>query len=457
MSRDPRFDGKFFIAVKTTKVYCRPICRVKPPLEKNVTYYDNAVAAAQAGFRPCLKCRPDSAPGSPAWNGTETTFQRAIKLIQAGALQRDSLACLANRLGITERYLRKLFEQYCGVPPKTYALYQQCLFAKQLLHETDLAVTDIALASGFNSIRRFNDCFKRQIKLTPSEVRKSARSADPTPSLTLNLSYRPPYNWKFMQSFFSHRVIPGLDWVEGDSYGRTFRYNNAKGLFIATAKAERHQFAVTINIDDITQLQPVIQNIKRLLDLDCDSETIDDHLATQLGIESVIEKGVRIPGVWDPFEAGIRAILGQQISVAAAKTLVTQLLAELGEPSAYNKEPLAIDNKPSDVCTLFPTPKAIMNSDLSFFRMPGKRKETLKAFAAHYAEHQDHNIDSILDIKGIGRWTLDYIKLRGQSDPNVFLGGDLGIKKAMAKIGHEIDLENVAPWQSYLTFQLWNQ
>lgn len=196
LSRDPRFDGKFFTAVKTTKIYCLPICPATTPKEKNVTYFATAVEAANAGYRPCLRCRPDSAPGSPAWKGVNTTLEKAIKLINDGALQDSSLEELANQLGIGDRYLRQLFKKNLGISPKGYALYQQCLFAKQLLHQTNLPIIQIALASGFNSVRRFNDCFQSQLSLTPSEIRKSGGAK--SKALKLQLYYRPPYDWSFI-------------------------------------------------------------------------------------------------------------------------------------------------------------------------------------------------------------------------------------------------------------------
>ena len=209
LSRDIRFDGLFFIGVKTTGVYCRPICPVRQPLERNVHYYPTAIAAANAGFRPCLRCHPDSAPGSPAWLGTHATVQRAVRLIGEGALQQGSLTALASRLGVTDRYLRQLFERDLGLSPKQYALYQQTLFAKQLLHQTTLSVTDIALACGFNSVRRFNDCFKILFRLTPSEVRKHAGQVNGG-EIRLFLGYRPPYHWPLLRTFLAARLIQGL-------------------------------------------------------------------------------------------------------------------------------------------------------------------------------------------------------------------------------------------------------
>ena len=201
LSRDPRFDGKFFIAVKTTGIYCRTICPVPLPKEENVEYFPTALSAARAGYRPCLRCRPDSAPGSPAWQGVGSTIARAIKLINQGYLQHASIPELADQLGVSDRHLRNLFTTHIGVSPKSYALYQQCLFAKKLLHQTSLSVTDVALASGFESIRRFNDCFKEQLKLTPTQLRRHPNTI-PQP-IELELYYRPPFNWLKMIHFLS--------------------------------------------------------------------------------------------------------------------------------------------------------------------------------------------------------------------------------------------------------------
>jgi AraC family transcriptional regulator of adaptative response / DNA-3-methyladenine glycosylase II len=211
LARDPRFDGQFFSAVKTTKIYCCSICPATTPREENVTYFSSAIEAANSGYRPCLRCRPDSAPGSPAWKGVNTTLERAISLIDEGALQNGSLALLAKRLGISDRYLRQLFKNHMGISPKAYALNQQCLFAKNLLHQTNLPIAQIALASGFNSIRRFNDCFQAQLKLTPSKVRR--RKTSKSALLQLKLNYRPPYDWPFIQKFFPLELLITLNGV----------------------------------------------------------------------------------------------------------------------------------------------------------------------------------------------------------------------------------------------------
>ncbi|HVL01657.1 MAG TPA: Ada metal-binding domain-containing protein [Dongiaceae bacterium] len=453
LSRDRRFDGLFFVGVKTTGVYCRPICPVRPPLEKNVLYFPSAIAAANAGFRPCLRCRPDSAPGSAAWQGTFTTLQRALRLIQDGALQQGDLPALAERLGVSDRYLRQLFERELGISPKQYALYQQSLFAKKLLHETKLPITDIALASGFHSLRRFNDCFQRQFQLTPRAVRKSNGEAGG--GIHLFLASRPPYHWPLLQRFLVARLIPGLEWCDELSYGRSFRIGTAQGHFTATFDAERCGFDIALEIDDLQHLAGAVQTIRRVLDLDADIALIESSIAAVFSVSQLSNKGpsnsglpnsgLRLPGIWDPFEAGVRAILGQQVSVAAARNLVQQVV------QAFH---------PGDVDSLhyFPQPEQLAQSDLDFLRMPGARKATLRAFAERAALQRIGDDPAALQgIKGVGPWTIDYIRMRGLSDPDVFLAKDLGVMKALAQCEHRIDPDAAAPWRSYLTFHLWNR
>ncbi len=443
LSRDARFDGRFFTAVKTTGVFCRSICPATPPKEKNVEYYPSAVAAANAGYRPCLRCRPDSAPGSPAWRGVDTTLERAIRLIDQGALHDGSLQSLAARLGISDRYLRRLFDKYLGVSPKTFALYQQCLFAKQLLHQTRLPITQVALASGFGSIRRFNDCFKAQMGLTPSHVRKFEPS-EPLSGLRLKLFYRPPYRWRDMQKFLSARFIPGLEWVDENSYGRTFTWLNASGRFTAVHIEGGNRFDVSIELSNLAPLKAVVNNIRRVLDLDADMATVEHHLRHTLSPELELRSGIRLPGTWSMFEAGVRAVLGQQVSVAAARRLVTELVTELGQTLAGKN--------------YFPSARVIAQSELDFLKMPGSRKQSLHNLARHYlSDGAPDNPEPWLALKGIGPWTIDYARMRGLSDPDVYLGGDLGIKKALKRANAAFDPALASPWRSYLTMQLWNQ
>ncbi|CAM2005132.1 AlkA N-terminal domain-containing protein [Acanthopleuribacter pedis] len=440
-SRDARFDGQFFTAVLTTGIYCRSICPAPSPKEENVRYYPSAAQAAQAGFRPCLRCRPDCAPNSAVWNGVDTTLSRAIALIHRGDLQDQNLPEFAERLGVGDRYLRQLFQKHLGLSPKTYALYQQCLFAKQLLHQTQLPIHQVAVASGFNSVRRFNDCFQKNLKLTPTQVRRQTNPASET--IQLDLSYRPPYNWDQVQPFLAARTIEGLDACDANSYRRTFQHDGVTGSFHAIHQPTKNRFQVSIELDDLQALRPTIQRIRRLLDLDVDSEAVFATLRECLPEPFPLKQGLRIPGQWTMFEAGVRAVLGQQVTVVAAKKLVRTLIETLGETQGSQR--------------FFPTPRAVAAADLSFLKMPQSRKNTLATLAHHYLTHPEPDQpEAWLALKGIGPWTVNYAKLRGRGDPDVFLGGDLGVKKVVQQHTPDLDPNRAAPWRSYLTMQLWS-
>jgi len=466
LSRDPRFDGRFFIAVKTTRIYCRTICPAVAPKESNVVYYASAIEAASAGYRPCLRCRPDSAPNSPAWKGVSTTLERALRLIDEGELKSCSLSSLADHLGISDRYLRSLFKQHLGVSPKTYALYQQCLFAKQLLHQTTLPITQVALASGFNSVRRFNDSFRSTLQLTPTELRRAGKANKSGyskgdshgnskaknkahSSLILKLYFRPPYDWAYVSQFLQRRAVDGLEWCGKNYYGRTIRWGDCEGQFTATYVGEKNRFDVEIELSDLRPLKQLVNNIRRILDLDADIDAVDRQLQAQVGDSLRLSKGLRLPGIWDVFEAGVRAILGQQISVVAAHKLVSLLVERLGDKVDDNY--------------YFPKPEAIINNSLDFFKMPGARKQTLKDFAAYFSANGDANPDEWIKIKGIGPWTINYAKFRGLSDPDIYLAGDVAVKKAVrllindSLLKESFDPACVSPWRSYLTLHLWKQ
>ncbi len=446
-ARDARFDGVFFVAVKSTGIYCRPICPATSPLEKNVEYHETAISAAQSGFRPCLRCRPDSAPHSCAWLGSETTFQRALGLIQQGVLSDQSVELLAQRLGISDRYLRELFQRNLGTSPKKFAIYQQCLFAKQLLHQSSLSVSEIAFASGFNSVRRFNEAMLEQLKLTPRDIRKSEDSQ--FAGLKLKLSYRPPYDWSHMFSFLERRVIPSLEWCDDGRYSRTIQYRQTKGYFTIQANLEQHCFDLDLHLNGHQNLKQISAKLRGLFDVDAPIAQIDEHLRCEVGDFIDYQSGLRVPGIWGTFEAGIRAILGQQVSVAAARNLVIAFVEELGEPISVSG---------NSVAKLFPMPEVVIGHSLDFFKMPQARKDTVRRLAQHFLEHEDpENIDAWLGLKGIGPWTANYVKLRASKDPDIWLAGDAGLKNAIKAIGREPDLAATSPWRSYLTMQIWNQ
>ena len=443
LSRDPRFDGVFFTAVKTTGIFCRPVCPATPPKEINVEYYETASEALVSGYRPCLRCRPESAPFSPAWVGTETTVKRALSIIHQSGFNGIKLSALAERLGITDRYLRKLFEQQIGVSPKAYIQHQQILFAKSLLHQTLLPINQIAYACGFNNVRRFNDAFKRISQKTPSEVRKRHGVSS---AIRLQLNYQPPFNWEYWRDFTEFRQIEGIESVGNSSYGRTFSWITedgtwVKGKFNAVHRPDKQGFNISIEIDDAKYLYPVSQKIRQLFDLNANIELIEQQLLKAGFPESNMKQGLRLPGCWSKFEAGIRAILGQQVSVKAATNLITTLVKNLGD-----------SNESGDMW--FPTPAQVAKSDLDFLKMPEARKASIKALAKYCAKYPDKDISSWIDIKGIGPWTVEYAQMRGEENPDIWLESDLGIKKAL-DIFPMIDAEKAKPWRSYLTMQMW--
>ena len=440
LARDARFDGLFFTAVKSTGIYCRPICPAKAPAEHQVSYYPSAAAASAAGFRPCLRCRPDSAPGCAAWQGTNTTLQRAIRLIDEGGLQQQTQQQLAGRLGISERYLRKLFQQQLGMAPKQYALAQQVLFAKKLLHETALPVSAIAFHAGFNSVRRFNDAFKQQLKLSPLDIRRQSKTTADV--LQLSLSYRPPLAWQQMLDFWRNRTLDGIDWVDNQCYGRSFCFMHQPGWFEVTP-VDDNQLQLTLHWRGEHGLFSLIKQLRRLLDLDANMPPIEKQLSGHSLFEQGIVSGLRIPGLWDSWEAGVRAVLGQQVSVAAARTQLNRLVQALGQPLPDNKR-------------LFPTPQDVVHSDLHMIKVPQARRDTLIALAQYVLHHPDAAPEQWLAIKGIGPWTVNYARLRGLSQTDIWLGGDLGVQKALAKAGSKDDISLLAPWRSYATFQLWH-
>lgn len=447
LSRDPRFDGVFFIAVKTTGIFCRPVCPATSPKEQNVEYFETASEALVSGYRPCLRCRPESAPFSPAWSGTETTVKRALSLIHNCGFSGIKLSELAERLGITDRYLRKLFEQQLGVSPKSYIQHQQILFAKALLHQTHMPINQVAYACGFNNVRRFNDAFKRITTKTPSEIKKRQAS---DALIRLQMNYQPPFNWQHWHRFTEYRKIENVEQLGKSSYGRTFNWQTEegeyiKGWFNAVHRPDKKGFNVSISLDDAKYLYPVSQKIRQVFDLNANIEIIETQLKLAGFPEHNIQEGLRIPGCWSEFEAGIRAILGQQVSVKAATTLINTLVDHIGDKQVIN-----------DVERVwFPTPKQLLKSKLSFLRIPQARKDTLTTLATYCDKKPNTDVEIWLALKGIGPWTVEYAQMRGEGNTDIWLDSDLGIKKAL-DIFPNINAEKAKPWRSYLTFQMWS-
>ncbi|MBP6116394.1 MAG: DNA-3-methyladenine glycosylase 2 family protein [Neisseriaceae bacterium] len=448
ISRDPRFDGQFFIGVLSTGIYCRTICPARLPLEKNVAYFATAAAAAAAGLRPCLRCHPDSAPWSARWQGQSATLQQALQLIQQGYLNQHSITQLSAHLGISPRYLNKLCQTHLGVSAQHYALYQKCLLAKQLLHQTRLPISTVAYASGFNDLSHFNHQFKAQLGLTPSRLRKQGEPHG-QPGLNLFLSYRPPYNWAALHDFLQPRLLAPQEWLSPNAYGRTFTWQQAQGHFTATHCADKHGFRVALSLNDLQHLAPVLQNIRRVLDLDADTVTIEAHLRHACP-NLPLTTGLRLPGTWSMFEAGMRAICGQQVSIKAAHGLVSHIIQLYG-PIAATDASVAPGTAPYHY---FPTPQQLATADFTPLATTQGRKDTLQRFVAQQLATPEAPATAWLGLKGIGPWTVDYALMRGASHPDVWLATDLGIKKNLALLP-PFDPRTATPWRSYLTFHLW--
>ena len=441
LSRDARFDGRFFVAVKSTGIFCRPICPARLPSEENVSYYQHATQASHAGFRPCLRCRPDSAPASSAWQGVETTVVRAEKLLSE--IPPQPVSDIAIRLGVSERYLHKLLTERVGMSPNQWQKYQQLLFAKRLLQQSDLSVEDVAIAAGFGSSRRLQALMKKYWQLTPGACRGNRKTDIATAtSVTVMLHYREPYNWSFVRDFLMVRAIPGTETLTENSYTRVFAQNHNYGQLHAVHKPARRGFAVTVNISDLRGVRAVLDTVSRVLDLHAEPDLIANAL-NEAGVPLASQlQGIRLPGVWSAFEAGCRAVLGQQVSVKAAINNVVKVVDALGESTPWGKA--------------FPAPSAVAHSELEFLKMPGARKQALRNLAGYFADSVENAMPGepdLLALKGIGPWTVDYLIMRGCSEPDRYLAGDLIVRKVAAT--RDLRPEKAAPWRSYLTLQMW--
>jgi len=474
-SRDARFDGKFFTAVMTTGVYCRPICPAKTPLRRNVRFFSCAAAAEEAGFRPCKRCRPESAPGTPVWNGTESSVARGVRLIESGFLEERSVEELADVLGMGSRHLRRLFIRHLGAPPKALDLRRKTHFAALLLAQTALPVTSIALDSGFRSIRRFNDAFRQSFGLSPTEVRRRAAVAGPdgprSVCTELLLSYRPPFDWQSLLDFYAKRAIHGVELVVEGRYRRSFSVATKNGPVTGTLSvanlAERNSLLLQISAAPV-KLSKVTARIRSMFDLSADPQIIAEHLGKAPRLAPLVEQtpGVRIPGYFDPFEAAVRAVLGQQITVGAAVGLLDRLVRLCGT---------SLGNAATDfIEVLFPTPRQLYEADLSSLGMPGTRKRALKAVAgawldgsigSHTYRGSADLLRALESIDGIGTWTAEYTSLRGFGEPDALPASDVGLRAAVGRLlgrqekaaTREVEqcAEEWRPWRGYAAQLLW--
>lgn len=453
LARDPRFDGKFFVAVKTTNIYCRPICPARKAHLKNLAFFIHKAQAEEAGYRPCLRCRPETSPGSSAWIGTSAIVQRAIRMMDCFALEELSIHDLAEKLGIGERWLRDLFQKQVGANPQSILMSRKLDTAKNLLDKSSLSVTEIAFSSGFQSIRRFNDAFKTRFQKTPSAFRKEPLVGN---QLRIQLSYRPPYSWDAMINFFSNRAISKLELVEENSYQRLITYGDIRGWFKAKHCAD-NKIEVEFKLNRNSNILEFVTRLRNIFDLDSDPMVIESSLQEDVKLRPFLKlyKGLRIPGGWDGFELAVRAVVGQKISVKGARTILGRITEICGEKQTLDKS-LPLER-------FFPTPENMLAADLSNIGLTGARITTLKFLAQEVANGNlvldgtadfEETCKKLLAIKGIGPWTVEYIAMRALRNPNSFPATDLEIQKKITKL--QLNPQKWSPWRAYAAILLWN-
>ncbi|WP_437075379.1 AlkA N-terminal domain-containing protein [Streptomyces sp. enrichment culture] len=462
-SKDARFDGWFYTAVLTTGIYCRPSCPVVPPKPENMTFYPSAAACQQAGFRACKRCRPDTSPGSPEWNQRADLVARAMRLIADGTVDREGVPGLAARLGYSTRQIERQLLAELGAGPLALARAQRAQTARLLVETTELPMADIAFAAGFASIRTFNDTVREVYALTPSELR--ARGPRKTPhngTLALRLPFRAPLNPDNLFGHLAATAVPGVEeWRDG-SYRRTLRLPYGHGI-VALSPQPDH-IACRLTLTDLRDLTVAISRCRRLLDLDADPAAVDEQLRTDPLLAPLVDKapGRRVPRTVDEAEFAVRAVLGQQVSTAAARTHAARLVAAYGD---------RIDDPEGGLTHLFPTPEALAAVDPESLAMPRTRRTTFTTLVDRLADGTLHlGPDSdwaqtrarLLELPGFGPWTVDVIALRALGDPDAFLPTDLGIRRAARELGlpstpAALTARAAAwrPWRAYAVQYLW--
>ncbi|WP_136100308.1 AlkA N-terminal domain-containing protein [Streptomyces sp. S816] len=466
-SKDARFDGWFYTAVLTTRIYCRPSCPVVPPKPANMTFYPSAAACQQAGFRACKRCRPDTSPGSPEWNQRADLVARAMRLITDGVVDREGVPGLAARLGYSTRQVERQLLAELGAGPLALARAQRSQTARLLIETTALPMAEIAFASGFSSIRAFNDTVREVFALSPSELRRrvpAGRAAgETTPgTLSLRLPFRAPLNPDNLFGHLAATAVPGVEeWRDG-AYRRTLRLPYGHG--IAALAPRPDHIACRLTLSDLRDLAVAISRCRRMLDLDADPVAVDDRLRTDPLLAPLVDKapGRRVPRTVDEAEFAVRAVLGQQVSTAAARTHAARLVTAHGTP---------VDDPEGGLTHLFPTPRALAALDPETLAMPRTRRATFTTLVGQLADGTLHlGVESdwaeararLLALPGFGPWTVDVIAMRAFGDPDAFLPTDLGIRRAAAELGLPSTpaaliarAETWRPWRAYAVQYLW--
>jgi AraC family transcriptional regulator, regulatory protein of adaptative response / DNA-3-methyladenine glycosylase II len=467
-SKDSRFDGRLFTAVLTTGIYCRPVCPARLPQSGNVHFYPSAAAAQEAGFRPCLRCRPETAPDTPAWRGTSATIGRAMRLIEEGALDDRNVGHLAMRLGMGDRQLRRLFIKHIGATPIAVAQTRRFLLAKQLLHETRLPMAQVALASGFGSIRRFNEVFQTLFKRAPMDIRRGLADEvahEAGGEIALRLRFRPPYDWDGVVNFLQQRQYADVEGFVGTDYCRSFFIDGTSGI-VRVGQGGTDWLSVRVTCESLACLPKVITKVRNAFDLAADPAAINEDLTKDALLASVVARrpGLRVPCSWDGFEGVVRAVLGQQITVKAAIALGNRFVQNFGQALPANLSLSGV------VKRRFPDPIHVAAADMGFMPMPKSRQRTISAVAHAFVDQPDLLQGDVAEVQkrlaalaGIGPWTLDYIALRVLRDPDALPATDVALVRAISQLngratspaqlsamGHDLQ-----PWRSYAAQHLW--
>jgi AraC family transcriptional regulator of adaptative response / DNA-3-methyladenine glycosylase II len=431
--RDARFSGRFFLGVTTTRIYCRPGCPARIPRREHALFFPTADAAKAAGYRACLRCRPDAAAGSPAQAGTAATLSRALRLLE----ESGEASGLADRLGVTDRHLRRLFARHLGAPPAAVLRTRRLQLARELIESSALSMIDVAHSAGFQSLRRFNEAVKRGFGRTPSELRRRAASTNAT--LSLRLPFHPPLDFEALLAFLGRRALPGIEEVEDGAWRRRL----PEGFVEVRRAGERHLEARMPALLAPRALQ-ISARIQRVFDLRTDPAPIRAHLSRDAALRPLLRPGLRIPGAWDPFEMAVRAILGQQISVARARAMAIDLVGRFGGA--------------------FPTPLELARAEVR--GMPGVRAGAIAALAEAVADGRvrldgTQDLDAVTaalcKLPGIGDWTAQLIALRALGEPDAFPAADLGLCQAMQLSERELRerAESWRPWRGYAAAAIW--
>ena len=476
-SRDQRFDGWFYTAVRTTGIYCRPSCPAVTPKRANVAFYPSAAAAQRGGYRACRRCRPDAAPGSPEWDVRADVVGRAMRLIGDGVVDRDGVPGLAGRLGYTERHLHRMLTAELGAGPLALARAQRAQTARILIETTDLGLAEVAFAAGFGSVRQFNDTIQQVYALAPGALRDGRRAPQQgAGNISLRLAYRPPLHAGALLGFLAARALPGIEECDGTTYRRGLILPHG-GATIELTPADRW-VAATLWLADVRDLAPAVARCRRLLDLDADPAAVDATLATDPALAATVrtEPGVRVPRAVDGFEMAVRAIVGQQVSVTGARTTLTHLLSQVDHEVTDVLQPESgpqLHDRRGEGRGLrgFPTAAQVVRLADAAFRMPVARRESVRALARAVGDGEldlepgadrDEAVARLTALPGIGPWTAGYVAMRAIGDPDVLLPTDLAARRGARALGLpdtptalQQHAERWRPWRSYALIRLW--